>query len=200
MNHIYKDKKAENTLCLLHGTGGNEYDLIGLAEHIDPTANILSIRGNVSENGMARFFKRLSFGVFDMDSLKEETKTLFDFIIDSSKQYQFSIEKLTIVGFSNGANILAYMLMQYEFLIDGAVMMHPMVPSTEKPKAKNQKSRYLITAGKFDQMVPIQQSNALFEMLKLVTQKCDIHFFDSGHNISNQELDQIKKWYKKELY
>jgi len=197
MTHIFKDKHTKSTLCLLHGTDGNEHDLIELAEIIDPNANILGIRGNVVEQGMPRFFKRLSFGIFDMKSLKQETKELYDFILKASTDYQFSIEDLVIIGFSNGANILAYMIMHYNLMIKQAIMMHPMVPSTEKPTVKNLTSRYLITAGKHDQMVPVSQSHALHEQLSLVTNHVDILFFDSGHNISKSEIDQIIEWHIK---
>lgn len=107
MKHIYQAGTNDVTLLLLHGTGGNEFDLLPLAKHIDPNANVLSVRGNVLEYGMPRFFKRLAMGVFDMDSLAEETEALYQFVDDASKQYNFNRANVIPVGYSNGANIAA---------------------------------------------------------------------------------------------
>ena len=114
MKHVYEHGTNDQTIILLHGTGGNEYDLIPLGKHIDSHANILSIRGNVQEYGMPRFFKRLAMGVFDLESLAEETENLYQFIQESAVNYRFSLEKTTVIGYSNGANITSSMMLSYD--------------------------------------------------------------------------------------
>src|SRR5699024_10247221 len=109
MKHIYKlgENTDGPTLLLLHGTGGTEHDLLPLANRVDSNANILSVKGNVSENGMARFFRRLSEGVFDEDDLIFRTKELNAFLDQASHDYAFDRDKVIAVGYSNGANIAA---------------------------------------------------------------------------------------------
>src|SRR5881275_506102 len=96
---------SKRTLLLLHGTGGNERDLIPLGHDLDPNASLLSPRGKVLENGMPRFFRRLAEGVFDLDDLRKRTHALADFVITAGAQYKIDMAKITAVGYSNGANI-----------------------------------------------------------------------------------------------
>ena len=197
MIHQYIKKEGPNTLILLHGTGGNESDLIPMASFIDSNASLLGIRGNVLEQGMPRFFKRLSFGVFDQKSLHEESETLYHFIIQSAKTHKFNFNQVTIIGYSNGANILAYMLMHYPLLISRAIMLHPMVPSHILPTVKNQMIKGLITAGLSDTMVPIEQTMDLKKIYDEMSFDCDIKTFNDGHQLTQDELLYVKKWYEK---
>src|ERR1700724_493752 len=103
--HEFAPGGSERTLLLLHGTGGNERDLIPIGRELDPTAALLSPRGKVLENGMPRFFRRLAEGVFDLDDLKKRTHELADFVASAAQHYMIDIEKLVAVGYSNGANI-----------------------------------------------------------------------------------------------
>ena len=116
------------TLLLLHGTGGNEDDLIPVGQMLSSSASLLSPRGKVLENGMPRFFKRLAEGVFDMEDLKFRTKELADFVKDASNMYSFNLNKTIAVGFSNGANIAASLLLSYPETIKGAILFRAMVP------------------------------------------------------------------------
>ncbi|SFH92765.1 alpha/beta hydrolase [Pisciglobus halotolerans] len=115
MIHLFKEgNPTKPVFLLLHGTGGNEYDLLPVAEFIDPEASILSVRGNILENGMPRFFKRLAEGVFDEEDLIKETKQLYDFINQAAEKYHFDRKKVIALGYSNGANIAASLLFLYE--------------------------------------------------------------------------------------
>ena len=116
------------TLLLLHGTGGNEDDLIQVGQMISPSASLLSPRGKVLENGMPRFFKRLAEGVFDLEDLKYRTRELADFVKEASNIYSFDLNKTIAVGFSNGANIAASLLLSYPETLMGAILFRAMVP------------------------------------------------------------------------
>lgn len=132
MIHLYKKGTSENTLLLLHGTGGDENDLLEIGNLIDSEANILSVRGNVVESGMNRYFKRLRPGVFDLDDLEKRTVELYEFINEASKKYEFDRNKVIAVGYSNGANIAASMLFSIENAIKGAILLRPMVPRRDR--------------------------------------------------------------------
>ena len=113
---------------MLHGTGGNELDLLPLAERIDEEASVLSVRGNVLENGMPRFFRRLAEGIFDEEDLVFRTKELNEFLDEAAEQYGFDRNHIIAIGYSNGANIAASLLFHYENALTGAILHHPMVP------------------------------------------------------------------------
>ena len=121
---------AEETLLLLHGTGGDENDLLPLGQMLNPKANLLSPRGPVQENGMPRFFRRLAEGVFDIPDLMQRSRELKEFISAAAVVYGFDAEKVTAVGFSNGANIAGALLLLYPGVLKSAVLLHPMVPLT----------------------------------------------------------------------
>jgi predicted esterase len=120
------------TLLLLHGTGGDEFEMIPLGRTLDPAVNILSPRGNVLENGQARFFRRLSEGVFDREDLLKHTRDLAEFIENASAQYGFDLDKVVAAGYSNGANIAASLLLLYPRLLAGAILFRPMIPIKTK--------------------------------------------------------------------
>src|SRR5690554_5332965 len=121
MKHIFNKGRAPErpTLLLLHGTGGNEFDLQPLAERIDPEANVLSVRGNVLENGMPRFFRRLAEGVFDEEDLIFRTKELNDFLDEAAERYEFNRNEIIAIGYSNGANIAASLLFHHQDALKG---------------------------------------------------------------------------------
>ena len=121
-------KKSNLTLLLLHGTGGTEDDLIPLGNELATDASILSVRGKVLENGMPRFFRRLEEGVFDLEDLKMRTDELADFILKSSSVYEFDLKRLVAVGYSNGANIGASLLLKRPEVLAGAILFRAMVP------------------------------------------------------------------------
>jgi phospholipase/carboxylesterase len=135
LGFIYRFDKAETktgkALLLLHGTGGTENDLIDLGKLIAPGFNLLSPRGKVVENGLNRFFKRKAVGVFDVDDLKHKAIQLCDFIRKTKKE--FEIEQLIAVGYSNGANIAAGVILQEPDLLSGAILLRPMVPYEPQP-------------------------------------------------------------------
>jgi phospholipase/carboxylesterase len=144
---------AGPALLLLHGTGGNEHDLLPLRDHMSPGAAVLSVRGTVLENGMPRFFRRVSEGVFDEDDLRRRADDLAEFVLTASAAYQIEERSLVAVGFSNGANIASAMLLQRPGLLAGAVLLAAMVPYAEPPAADLAGTLVIISNGDRDPLI-----------------------------------------------
>jgi phospholipase/carboxylesterase len=184
---------------LLHGTGGTERDLIPIAEHIDPDASILSVRGNVNENGMARFFKRLSEGVFDEESLVSETKHLHEFIDEAAKEYGFDREHVVALGYSNGANIAGSLLMHHENSLLNAILLHPMVPRRGVTYPKQDKAAVFIGAGHNDPLVDKSETEELIRLFEGQGIDVTVTYTHHGHALSNEEIESAKAWYQEKL-
>lgn len=201
MKHLFNEGDTSNdtTLLLLHGTGGTENDLLSLAEMIDPTASVLSVRGNVLENGMPRFFKRLAAGVFDEEDLIKRTEELNNFITKASQDYGFNRDKVIAIGYSNGANIAASLLYHYDDALRGAILHHPMVPrrGIELPDLSG--TNVFITAGKQDPMCPPEESEDLHEMLENAGADVETFWMDGGHQLVREEVEKAKEWYEQNI-
>ena len=198
MKHIYKlgENTDGPTLLLLHGTGGTEHDLLPLANRVDSNANILSVKGNVSENGMARFFRRLSEGVFDEDDLIFRTKELNAFLDQASHDYAFDRDKVIAVGYSNGANIAASLLFHYKNALKGAILHHPMVPRRNIDLPNLSGKQIFIAAGTNDPMCPAQESKDLSTFLENAQADVTVHWENFGHQLTNSEVEAAAKWYQ----
>ncbi|PKM88994.1 MAG: carboxylesterase [Firmicutes bacterium HGW-Firmicutes-10] len=197
MIHIYKEKnKKGKTLLLLHGTGGDEKDLLPIADIIDPDANILSVRGQVLEGGSNRFFKRLAMGVFDLEDLVFRTKRLKEFVDWAADHYDFDRNQVIAVGYSNGANIAASMLFHYKDALQRAILYHPMVPiNKELPDLTGVK--VLICAGENDPICPPQQAQQLYDMLFMAKADVTLLWQPGGHRLTMEEIVESKSWYEK---
>ncbi len=195
MKHIFKQGTNGKTIILLHGTGGNEHDLIEIGDFIDPEANLLGIRGNVLENGLPRFFKRLSFGVFDEDNLIEETHHLQEFIDESIAKYKLDPEKMSAIGYSNGANILASLLLFHPNMIKKAMCLHAMVPIRNIEVKRHLNTKVLLTLGIEDEIVNPNEVFELKEMFEIRDIKVDLFETPYCHQITKMELNHLKKWY-----
>ncbi|KMJ59620.1 carboxylesterase [Bacillus sp. LL01] len=194
MKHIFK-KGSDRVLLLLHGTGGTEKDLLPLAEMIDPDASVLSVRGNVSENGMPRFFRRLSEGVFDEEDLIFRTKELHDFLDEAAEKYEFKRANVIAIGYSNGANIAGSLLFHYEKSLKAAVLYHPMVPRRGVNLPDLSKTPVFIGAGKNDPICPASETEELSLLLEAAGSKVEIHWEYQGHQLTHSEVQASKKWY-----
>ncbi|MFS0784333.1 alpha/beta hydrolase [Bacillus sp. 1P06AnD] len=201
MKHLFK--KGTNpdkpTLLLLHGTGGNEHDLLPLAEMIDPEANVLSVRGNVLENGMPRFFRRLSEGVFDEEDLILRTDELNDFLIEAAEMHQFDRNNIVAIGYSNGANIAASLLFHHRYALKGAILHHPMVPrrGIELPDLTG--TSVFIAAGTNDPICPQSEARELRDLLDGANAKVQLQWEDHGHQLTQSEVIMAGQWYKTNL-
>lgn len=199
MKHIFqKGKDATSpTLLLLHGTGGTEQDLLPLADKIDPNANVLSVRGNILENGMPRFFKRLAEGVFDEEDLVFRTKELNAFLDEAAEKYEFDRNNIIAIGYSNGANIAASLLFHYEDALNGAILHHPMVPrrGIELPNLSGR--AVFIGAGTNDPICPAQGSEDLASLLRGAGADVQLHWENRGHQLTFTEVEAAREWYLK---
>ena len=192
--HEFVRGNSERTLLLLHGTGGNEHDLIPLGRHLDPDAALLSPRGKVLENGMPRFFRRLAEGVFDLEDLKLRAHELGDFIIAAAQDYGLESAKIVAVGFSNGANIAASLLLLRPEILHAAILFRAMVPLHPDPLPKLSDTRVLISAGNQDPIVPASESENLATLLRDCGADVDMHFVNAGHGLVDADVQNARNW------
>jgi len=199
MKHIFNKGKdsTKPTLLLLHGTGGNELDLLPLAGRIDDEANILSVRGNVLENGMPRFFRRLAEGVFDEEDLIFRTKELNEFLDEAAEKYDFNRDNIIAIGYSNGANIAASLLFHYQNALKGAILHHPMVPRKGIDLPDLSGKSVFIAAGTNDPICSPMESAELQSLLEKANANVELHWEERGHQLTAQEVEAAAKWYRK---
>jgi phospholipase/carboxylesterase len=187
--------KADTTFLLLHGTGGNEEDLIPLVYELDQRAAILSPRGKVLESGVApRFFRRLAEGVFDIEDLKFRTNELADFVNDASKAYEFDLQRIIAVGYSNGANIAASMLLLRPEILSSAILFRAMVPLVPKTLPDLTKKHIFISSGVYDPIVSKEEAEKLFGLFQNAGAKVSLSWQKSGHELTMEEIRKAKEW------
>lgn len=200
LQYIYKGtgNSSAKTLLLLHGTGGNEYDLLSLAKDFGADINILSLRGNVLENGMHRFFKRLEMGVFDEHDLEFRTEEMIYFIKELSIKEGFDSTKIIALGYSNGANIAGATLLLRPDFFAGAILYRPMQPFRYTPNLKSNKNIPLfVSSGKNDTMMNIMETNAYLEILKNENFNVSHYEINTGHNLTQEDINLSIAWFKK---
>ncbi len=183
---------AAPPLLLLHGTGGNEDDLLPLGEALRPGAARLSPRGQVLENGMPRFFRRLAEGVFDLEDLRARTHQLADFVEAARREY--AIGAPVAVGFSNGANIAAAVLLLRPGVLGGALLLRPMVPLVPQPLPALDRVPVQIIAGRRDPIVPADQTEALAELLSRAGADVRVSWLAGAHGLTREDLDIGRAW------
>ena len=182
------------TLLLLHGTGGDENDLIPLGQSLAPLANLLSPRGNVLEQGMPRFFKRLAPGIFDTEDLKERTHELAEFIEQAALTYGLAKDLIVAVGYSNGANIAASLLLMYPGVLRAAALLHAMVPFEGAEPISLDGLPVLLTAGEDDTMVPAESTAHLAQMLRDAGAAVRMELLPGGHALTRDEMRILGEW------
>src|SRR5437588_13025312 len=192
--HEFVPGKSERTLLLLHGTGGNERDLIPLGHDLDPNASLLSPRGKVLENGMPRFFRRLAEGVFDLEDLQKRTHELADFVVSAAEHDKIDIKHIVAVGYSNGANIAASMLLLRPEILSAAILFRAMVPLVPETMPSLNSKRIWIGAGAHDRIVPASNTKELAELLRSAGADVTIRFFQSGHELTTGDVDLAREW------
>ncbi|MBS4190954.1 alpha/beta hydrolase [Bacillus sp. FJAT-49705] len=198
MKHIFQKGKdpLKPILLFLHGTGGNELDLLPLAGRIDEEVSILSVRGNVLENGMPRFFRRLAEGIFDEEDLVFRTKELYQFLNEAAEKYEFDRKNIVAVGYSNGANIAASLMFHYQDALKGAILHHPMVPRRGIALPDLSGKYVFIGAGTNDPMCSAQESEELEAILANAGAKVELHWENRGHQLTFEEVNAAAQWFK----
>jgi phospholipase/carboxylesterase len=192
--HEFVPGSSKRTLLLLHGTGGNEHDLIPLGREIDPAAAILSPRGKVLENGMPRFFRRLAEGIFDEEDLKRRTHELADFVGAAAQHYKLAADKIVAVGYSNGANIAASLLLLRPETLRAAILFRAMVPLVPEKLPDLSSARVWIGAGNQDPIIPTSETQRLVDLLRSARADVTIRFVNAGHGLTNNEIEIARDW------
>jgi phospholipase/carboxylesterase len=187
------DPAAGPPLLLLHGTGGNEYDLLPLRDRLSPLAAVLSVRGTVLENGMPRFFRRISEGVFDEEDLRRRADELAEFVVKASAAYGIEDRSLVAVGFSNGANIASAMLLERPGFLAGAVLLAAMVPYAEPQAADLAGTMVIISNGDRDPMIAPEVTQQLVSQLRERGAEVVELPHPGGHQIYPAVLPEIRQ-------
>jgi len=188
------------TLLLLHGTGGNEQDLLPIGNGLWPGAALLSPRGKVLENGMPRFFRRLAEGVFDTEDLKFRTHELADFVRSAAEQYGFQSKSIVAVGYSNGANIGSSLMLLHPQLLSGAILFRPMVPFPMDFTPDLRRVHVLLAPGRRDPIVSHEQIDLLARMLETAGADISLSWHDGGHELGQDDLIAAKNWLSQQFF
>ena len=185
-----------HTFVTLHGTGGNEHDLISLAEKVSPVSAILSPRGKEVENGMSRFFKRLTNNIFDVANIIKNAHELSDFIISATAEYGRKPNRITALGYSNGANIAAAVILLRPEVFSSAILLRPMLPlkNPDLPDLRNKK--ILILKGERDNVISSESTERLEKVLLKAGADLSIRHIDAGHKITAMDLETISQWFE----
>jgi len=182
------------TLLLLHGTGGDENELLDLGRALMPGAGLLSPRGKVRERGMPRFFRRIAEGVLDLDDLRARAQELADFVAQAATTYGFDPARVVAVGFSNGANIAGGVLLLRPETLAGAVLLHAQVTLEPETSLDLSGKRILISAGRADPLVPPTETERLAEQFRQRGAQVDLRWQPGGHTLSQAEALAARAW------
>jgi phospholipase/carboxylesterase len=188
------DPSSKITLLALHGTGGDESDLVPLAQTLAPGAAVLSPRGKVLENGMPRFFRRLREGVFDEKDVIFRASELAEFVTAAASAYHFDPAGVVAMGYSNGANIAAAVILLHPGVLPRAVLFRPMVPIQPNPPPDLRTAGVFIGAGRLDPIVPQPQTEALAALLRGCGAQVSLHWSNAGHGLEAEDLQAAGSW------
>jgi predicted esterase len=193
--HVYEPSAGDWTLLLLHGTGGDEHDLIGLGRQVAPSAALLSPRGKVLESGMPRFFRRLAIGQLDIPDLLVRTDELAAFVTAAAEAYGRDPAKIAALGFSNGANIAVSLLLRHPTLLGAAALLRPMLPYEPEGDLRLPGTDVLIAAGEGDPYSSPEQTRRLAEVLDTAGAAVTVHIEPrAGHGLGPGDLRALEQW------
>jgi len=192
--HRFEPGTSADTILLLHGTGGDEGDLLSIGRRVAPRANLLSPRGKVLENGMPRFFQRTAVGVFDEADLVKRTEELGQFVRAAARHYGFNPERIRALGYSNGANTAAALLLLDDSLLAGAALLRAILP-IEPPRPPDLTGvPVLIAAGRRDPYSSAERVEALADRLQSAGASVDLQWSLRGHDLDPAEIDAMEEW------
>lgn len=197
IHHVFEKGTSKDVMILLHGTGGNERDLLQLSNYISKEATKIGIRGRILESGMPRYFKRLSPGVFDLENLIEETHWLNQTIVEFLDQYELNTYDIHVLGYSNGANIASSINFHYPTLFKTSILFHPMKPFEQFDYPELHSQHIFIGAGKNDPIVPQQQTIDLATIYQKHGAEVEVFWSHSGHQITQQAILEAHQFFNK---
>jgi predicted esterase len=197
--HKFVEGTEKTTLLLLHGTGGDEDNMLSLGRMLSRGSSLLSPRGKVVENGMPRFFRRFGEGVFDVEDLKFRSGELTEFVKGASAAYKFGVNAVIAVGYSNGANIAASILLLQLFRFAGAILFRPMVPLVPSHPPNLIGLPVLLAAGNLDQIVPQAETERLAALFRKAGADITLNWQAGGHELTSEEVERAKEWFDSEF-
>lgn len=189
--HVWRDGTGGPPLLMLHGTGGDEHDLLPLAERLSPLSPVLSPRGRVLEGSMPRFFRRLTEGVFDEQDLTRRADELADFVLEVGAERDIEPGTMVAVGFSNGANIASALMMRRPEVLAGAVLLAAMVPFRTPPDVDLSDRWVVVANGRRDPMATAEQTETLVSQLQSMHAQVSVLAHDGGHAIDVRQLPEL---------
>ncbi len=189
-----QDSTSGETLIVLHGTGGDENDLLGIGQAVAPGAAILSPRGNVLENGAPRFFKRLAEGVFDPKEVRSRAEELASFIRAAITKYGLDASRIYALGYSNGANIASTVMFIEPRLLQGAILFRPMLVFEPEERGDLSGSSVFISAGRMDPIVPVSSVERLAQLFESSHAEVTLKWQQAGHNLVPSEVREAADW------
>lgn len=192
--HRFEQGASEVTVLALHGTGGDENDLLPLVRLLHPSASVLSPRGKVLEGGMPRFFRRLAMGVFDVEDLRSRAEELVGFVDGASAVYGFARDKVVAVGYSNGANIAGAILLMDPAALAGAALFHAMKPFEPNGTPDLSGIPVFISGGRNDPMIPAPETEGLQQILTSAGANVTMYWSPGGHELIQPEVDAARRW------
>lgn len=192
MKYIVKNGTNDNVLVLLHGTGGDAYNLLELADYLDPAATKIGTEGDIVEDGMRRYFERNPDGSFVEESLMRETTVLYETIAEALEESDLTEKNVILVGYSNGSNIALNILKEYETNYRVALLFHPSSVRPGVPFKKQHKLKLLITSGENDPFISIDQYRELSDELKESGIDFESLVHGHGHSLIHEELEAGK--------
>lgn len=195
--HVFINNNANRTLFLLHGTGGNENDLLPLVKPLEAQYNFVGLKGNVSENGLARFFVRNEMGIFDQDSIARESKKMEEFIVEWCDQHSQTIQNTAFLGYSNGATMILALTFLFPKIVHQAVLLHGMLP-LEPGNIDLSGKLFLVTYGEKDQLIPVVKSKEVTPTLKKIGATVTVVTHSGGHELKREEVEAAHSFLQQE--
>jgi phospholipase/carboxylesterase len=192
--HRFVHGPGKRTLLLLHGTGGDETDLLPIGKLVEPNASLLSPRGKVLENGMPRYFRRFAEGVFDVKDLKLRTAELAIFVMKAADRYKFSTSDILALGFSNGANIAASLLFLRPEILQGAILIRSSSPFEPESIPKLSRKKVLMLSGRYDPITPREKVMELADLLKKSGATVALDWVEASHGLTDEDIHITKRW------
>ena len=195
-HHVYRPGRGATpyTLLLLHGTGGDEQDMVPLAEEIAPGAAVLSPRGQVAEQGAPRFFRRFAEGVLDIEDWRKRSHQLADFVETARVEHGIPPGTLVAVGYSNGANIAQGLLLLRPEVLDAAILFRPMFVTDDVPAADLKSHRVLLLAGDYDPLMSPGDPERIVQQLKGRGANVTVKMLHASHGIVQGDLIEARAW------